>query len=128
MSIISFTGLILIGLLLVLAGIAVIVIIVFAALRRSNSADKPQEVPVPADTAQAHEAAESAPKCSLGEIIKQHRIRCGMTQEYVAETLNVSRQAVSKWETDSSDPSTSNLLALAKLFGISAAELLENIE
>ena len=125
---VNIAGILGFGLFLAVAVITVIVVVAIVLSQRSNSADKPQEVPVPADTAQAQEAAESAPKCSLGEIIKQHRIRCGMTQEYVAETLNVSRQAVSKWETDSSDPSTSNLLALAKLFGISAAELLENIE
>ena len=48
-----------------------------------------------------------------------------MTQEFVAESLGVSRQAVSKWETGTADPSTSNLLALAKLFGIDAKELLD---
>ena len=47
-----------------------------------------------------------------------------MTQEFVAERLGVSRQAVSKWESGSSDPSTSNLLALAKLFEISPEQLL----
>lgn len=64
---------------------------------------------------------------SLGETIKDHRTRCGMTQEFVAEQLGVSRQAVSKWENGTSDPSTANLLALAKLFGVSAAELLKNV-
>ena len=38
-----------------------------------------------------------------------------MTQEFVAEALGVSRQAVSEWESGQSDPSTTNLLALAKL-------------
>ena len=42
----------------------------------------------------------------------------------LAEALGVSRQAVSKWETGTADPSTSNLLALAKLFGVPAEELL----
>lgn len=64
---------------------------------------------------------------SLGEAIKHHRTRCNMTQEFVAESLGVSRQAVSKWESGASDPSTSNLLALAKLFGISAEELLKDV-
>ena len=62
---------------------------------------------------------------SLGEALKENRIRCQMTQEFVAESLGVSRQAVSKWETGTADPSTSNLLALAKLFEISPEELLE---
>lgn len=49
-----------------------------------------------------------------------------MTQEFVAETLGVSRQAVSKWENGTADPSTSNLIALAKLYGISAEEILHS--
>lgn len=65
---------------------------------------------------------------SLGEAIKAHRVEKQMTQEFVAESLGVSRQAVSKWESGASDPSTSNLLALAKLFGISAEELLQEIQ
>jgi len=65
---------------------------------------------------------------SLGEAIKYHRTRCGMTQEFVAEQLGVSRQAVSKWENGTSEPTTSNLLALSRLFGVPAEELLRNIE
>ena len=68
---------------------------------------------------------ENAAVCrSLGEALNEHRIRCKMTQEFVAERLGVSRQAVSKWENGTSDPSTANLLALAKLFGVSPEELL----
>ena len=44
---------------------------------------------------------------SLGEALKAHRTEKQMTQEFVAETLGVSRQAVSKWENGTSDPSTS---------------------
>ena len=65
---------------------------------------------------------------SLGEVIKGHRTRCGMTQEFLAEQLGVSRQAGSKWENGTSEPTTSNLLALAKLFGVPAEELLRSIE
>lgn len=53
---------------------------------------------------------------SLGEVIKRHRMECKMTQEFAADVLGVSRQAVSKWESGASDPSTSNLSAPAKLF------------
>ena len=67
---------------------------------------------------------KSETRRSLGETIKAHRMRCQMTQEFVAEALGVSRQAVSKWERGAADPSTSNLLALAKLFGVPAEELL----
>lgn len=62
---------------------------------------------------------------SLGAALKENRLRCQMTQEFVAETLGVSRQAVSKWENGSSDPNTSNLFALAKLYGVSPEELLK---
>ena len=62
---------------------------------------------------------------SLGEVLKQHRVECKMTQEFVAETLGVSRQAVSKWESGASDPSTTNLMALAKLFGVEAEDMLK---
>ena len=70
---------------------------------------------------------ESQFKRTLGEALKEHRLRCQMTQEFVAESVGVSRQAVSKWERGDSDPSTSNLLALAELFGVSAEELLRNV-
>ena len=39
---------------------------------------------------------------SLGEALKYHRTRCKMTQEFVAESIGVSRQAVSKWESGGS--------------------------
>ena len=64
---------------------------------------------------------------TLGETLKEHRERCKMTQEFVAEHLGVSRQAVSKWETGASDPSTANLIALAKLYGVSPDQLLKNL-
>ena len=64
---------------------------------------------------------------SLGEELKAQRLRCKMTQEFVADALGVSRQAVSKWENGTVAPSTSNLLALAKLYGISAEELLKSV-
>lgn len=64
---------------------------------------------------------------SLSEILKENRIRCKMTQEFVSEAIGVSRQAVSKWENGSADPSTSNLIALANLYEVSAEELLKNV-
>ena len=67
-------------------------------------------------------------KVSLGEALKEYRTDCKMTQEFVAESLGVSRQAVSKWENGMSDPSTSNLLALAKLYGVSVEEILKKIK
>lgn len=72
------------------------------------------------------EKAETAR--SLGEILKSHRAACKMTQEFVAEALGVSRQAVSKWESGVSDPSTANLIAIAKLYGVSAEEILREVK
>ena len=63
----------------------------------------------------------------IGKRIKKAREECKMTQEFVAEAIGVSRQAVSKWENGTSDPSTSNLIAIAKVFQISPEELLQEV-
>ncbi len=65
---------------------------------------------------------------SLGEALKARRTAAGFTQEYVAEALGVSRQAVSKWENGASEPSTANLMALSKLYGLPVDELLRSAE
>ena len=67
-------------------------------------------------------------KKTLGETLKEYRINNKMTQEFVAESLGVSRQAVSKWESGATEPSTSNLIALSKLYKVSADEILRNIK
>ena len=67
-------------------------------------------------------------KRALGEVLKEYRTRCKMTQEFVAESLGVSRQAVSKWESGASDPSMSNLLAVAKLYGVDIEEILSQVK
>ena len=54
---------------------------------------------------------------SLGERIKEQRKSSGLSQEKVAEFVGVSRQAVTKWETGQSAPSTENLFKLAEIFG-----------
>lgn len=72
------------------------------------------------------EKAETAR--TLGEVLKSHRAANKMTQEFVAEALGVSRQAVSKWESGASDPSTANLIAIAKLYGVSAEEILREVK
>lgn len=56
---------------------------------------------------------------SIGQRISELRKYNALSQEYVAERLGVTRQAVSKWETDLSAPDTYNLIALAELFGVS---------
>lgn len=70
----------------------------------------------------------AAIRMTLSQCLKTLRTERGFTQELVAASLGVSRQAVSKWENGTSEPSTSNLFALAKLYGISVTELLQNIE
>ena len=56
----------------------------------------------------------------LYELRKQHN----MSQEELAEKLGVSRQAVSKWERSEASPDTDNLIALAKIYGLSLDELI----
>ena len=63
---------------------------------------------------------------SLGEKIQQLRKAGGLSQEQLADSLMVSRQAVSKWETDQSSPDIENILALSRFFSISTDELLGN--
>ena len=92
-----------------------LLILVFKALRKYLN-DSPQS------------QEETILRKSLGEVLKDHRTRCSMTQEFVAESLGVSRQAVSKWENGTADPSTSNLLKLAKLYGISPEDLIRSIQ
>ena len=94
---------------------AKLLILVFRALRKYLN-DSPQR------------QEETILRKSLGEVLKDHRTRCSMTQEFVAESLGVSRQAVSKWENGTADPSTSNLLKLAKLYGVTAEELIRAVQ
>ena len=65
---------------------------------------------------------------SLGEALKAHRTEKQMTQEFVAEKIGVSRQAVSKWESGASEPSTTNLVKVARLYGVDPADLLREVE
>ena len=69
-----------------------------------------------------------AARRSLGEVLRAHREGCKMTHELVAEKLGVSRQAVSKWESGAAEPSTSNLIKVAHLYGVDPAELLREVE
>lgn len=64
---------------------------------------------------------------SLGKTIKERREACHMTQEELAEKLNVSRQAVSKWESDLSVPAQGNLQELCKLLDMTLPEKMEEV-
>ena len=61
---------------------------------------------------------------SLGRRIARLRLQNGMTQERLANIMNVSAQAVSKWENDQSYPDILLLPVLARTFGVSVDELL----
>lgn len=61
---------------------------------------------------------------SLGENLQFLRKRENMTQEQLAETLEVSRQSVSKWESDSTYPETDKLMQLAELFHCTLDDLM----
>ena len=50
----------------------------------------------------------------------------GMSQEDLAEKLNVSRQAISRWESGTAMPDASNILQLSKLFGVTTDYLLND--
>lgn len=63
------------------------------------------------------------------EKILANRKRLNLSQEELSEKLNVSRQAVSKWESDQANPDIDKIIAMAQLFGISVDELVnENYE
>ena len=61
---------------------------------------------------------------TLGQRIASRRKLTGMSQETLAEKLAVSRQAVSKWESDAAIPEIDKLIALGKLFEVSVGWLL----
>ncbi len=70
------------------------------------------------------EVTEKQTPYTLGEILRHYREKCKVSQEFVAEQLKVSRQSVSKWELGLAIPSTSNLIAIAKLYNIPIEVLL----
>lgn len=62
---------------------------------------------------------------TLGENITALRTKAGLSQGELADALEVSRQSVSKWETDASIPELDKLLRLAELFGVTLDELVK---
>ena len=61
---------------------------------------------------------------TFGEKLQALRQRTGMSQDALAERLNVSRQAVSRWERDETMPETDKVVALADIFGVTTDYLL----
>ncbi len=60
---------------------------------------------------------------TLGERISELRKERNYSQEYIAHELDISRQAVYKWEKDLSSPDTAHLIKLAEVFGVSVEYL-----
>ncbi|MEE0492201.1 helix-turn-helix domain-containing protein [Catenibacterium sp.] len=63
---------------------------------------------------------------TLGETIKYYRTQLNLSQAELADKIGVSRQAVTKWETDTGIPDINNIQILAKLFHISIDTLLSS--
>lgn len=64
----------------------------------------------------------------LKERLTQLRKARGLSQNDLAEKLNVSRQAISRWEQGTAVPSSDNLIYLSRLYGITLDELVYGIE
>ena len=62
---------------------------------------------------------------TLGERIRYERKKRGLSREELAEILNVSRQAITKWETDRGIPDIVNLIRISEEFEISLDELIK---
>ena len=61
----------------------------------------------------------------IGNKINQLRKLSGMTQEQLAEKLNVSRQTISKWESDSTSPDLESIVKISRIFHVSLDDLLK---
>lgn len=61
---------------------------------------------------------------TFGQKLKQFRKRFGLSQEQLASTISVSRQAITKWERDDGLPDISNLQSISKIFNVTVDYLL----
>lgn len=103
---------IIVGIIFLCIFVGLLTLIVRALLKYIHSKDVRQE--------------KSVVRKSLGEALKVHRTQCKMTQEFVAETIGVSRQAVSKWENGQSVPESEKLIAISNYFDVSLDYLLKD--
>lgn len=62
---------------------------------------------------------------NIGESIKNLRTQNNMSQELLAEYLNISRQAISNWENGKSQPDAETLMRLASIFNVTVDDILE---
>lgn len=61
---------------------------------------------------------------TMGQRIAEERKKLNLSQEALGEKMGVSRQAISKWESDGAVPDVDKLIALSKLFGVTVGWLL----
>ena len=123
-SVVVIVNLILLILFLTLIILIILALIKYIRGKNNRNAEQTGHVHEATDTADSS-VHEKRPLC---EILKNLRIQNNMTQEYVAESLGITRQAVSKWETGESSPSMANLVALAKLYNIPLEDILKGME
>ena len=64
----------------------------------------------------------------LKDNIKIYRLSRKMTQQEIANVLNITRQAVTRWENGDVEPSTENLISLSKIFNCTVDELIHGIK
>lgn len=64
----------------------------------------------------------------IGIKLKEARLRAGLTQENVAEEIQVTRQTISNWETEKSFPDIVSVIKLSTLYNISLDKLLKGDE
>ena len=64
----------------------------------------------------------------IGNKLNQLRKLSGMTQEQLAEKIDVSRQTISKWESDSTSPDLESIVKISRIFYVSLDDLLKEAE
>ncbi len=62
---------------------------------------------------------------NIGKILKDYREKNNLTQENLAEYLNISRQAISAWENNLSRPDLETLLLLSNIYKVSLIKLID---
>ena len=65
---------------------------------------------------------------NIADRLKELRKKAGYSQEQLAEMLNISRQAVSKWESAQGNPDIENLIKLTEIYNVSADYILSGQE
>ncbi len=118
-----------INVVLFIAIFAVIIVLIVLAIRalKKYLRSKPDEKIIQSDSPVNPSNSDNNKK-PLGDILKELRVKNNMTQEFVAESLSITRQAVSKWESGNSSPSMANLISLSKLYKTSLEDIVKNME